>query len=85
MAVNQFPPQTFVVTDDGKKHKPRVLDPRVRLVNPDGTPYAPAATAAASLKDVQGDAVADATADTIVDQFNALLDSLRAAGIIATE
>ncbi|MEE1295700.1 MAG: hypothetical protein UHD09_02355 [Bifidobacterium sp.] len=78
MAVSNFPPQTFVVTDDGKKHKPRVLDPRVRLVNPDGTPYAPPAAAPAA-------AVADATADTLVTQFNALLASLRAAGIIATE
>ncbi|MCH4835308.1 hypothetical protein LF919_05265 [Bifidobacterium pseudolongum] len=74
MAVSDFPPQTFVVTSDGKKHKPGVLDPRVRLVNPDGTAYKPAATA--------GAAVADATDATLLTQFNALLASLRAAGVI---
>lgn len=36
---NHFPPQTFVVTTAGKKRKPSVLDPRIRLVNPDGTPW----------------------------------------------
>lgn len=82
MATSKFPPQTFVVTSDGKNHKPTVLDPRIRLVNPDGSPYAPNAEAVASVS-AQAEAVADATADTIVDQFNALLASLRAAGIIA--
>lgn len=72
---SDFPPQTFVVTSDGKKHKPGVLDPRVRLVNPDGTPYKPSSTA--------GAAVADATEATLLAQFNALLASLRAAGVIA--
>lgn len=76
---NHFPPQTFVVTTGGKKRKPSVLDPRIRLVNPDGTPYAPGGTAAPT----PGDAVADATADTLLTQFNALLASLRAAGVIA--
>lgn len=36
---NHFPPQTFVVTSAGKKRKPSVLDPRICLVNPDGTPW----------------------------------------------
>lgn len=75
MADNHFPPQTFVVTSDGKKRKPSVLDPRVRLVNPDGTAYKPSGSA--------GAAVADATTDTLLTQFNALLASLRAAGVIA--
>lgn len=75
MAVSDFPPQTFVVTSDGKKHKPGVLDPRVRLINPDGTAYKPTPTA--------GTAVADATTDTLLTQVNALLASLRAAGVIA--
>lgn len=76
---NHFPPQTFVVTSAGKKRKPSVLDPRIRLVNPDGTPYAPGGTAVPTA----GDAVADATAETLLTQFNALLASLRAAGVIA--
>lgn len=76
---NHFPPQTFVVTSSGKKRKPSVLDPRIRLVNPDGTPYAPGGTAVPT----PGDAVADATAETLLTQFNALLASLRAAGVIA--
>lgn len=76
---NHFPPQTFVVTTAGKKRKPSVLDPRIRLVNPDGTPYAPGGTAVPPA----GDAVADATAETLLTQFNALLASLRAAGVIA--
>lgn len=75
MAISDFPPQTFVVTSDGKKHKPGVLDPRVRLVNPDGTAYKPAATA--------GTAVDDATTETLLAQFNALLASLRTSGVIA--
>lgn len=33
----------------------------------------------------QGDAVANATEDTVVTQLNALLASLRAAGVIASE
>ena len=70
-----FPPQTFVVTSAGKKRKPSVLDPRIRLVNPDGTPYDPTPT--------PGDAVADANQGTLLTQFNALLASLRAAGVIA--
>ncbi len=77
MAVSDFPPQTFVVASDGKKHKPGVLDPRIRLVNPDGTAYKPSATATA------GAAVADATEATLLAQFNALLASLRTAGVIA--
>ena len=36
---NHFPPQTFVVTTGGKQRKPSVLDPRIRLVNADGTPW----------------------------------------------
>lgn len=36
---NHFPSQTFVVTSAGKKRKPSVLDPRIRLVKPDGTPW----------------------------------------------
>lgn len=36
---NHFPPQTFVVTSAGKKRKPSVLDPRICLVKPDGTPW----------------------------------------------
>lgn len=39
MADTHFPPQTFVVTSAGKKRKPSVLDPRIRLVKPDGTPW----------------------------------------------
>lgn len=39
MADPHFPPQTFVVTTGGKKRKPSVLDPRIRLVKPDGTPW----------------------------------------------
>lgn len=76
---NHFPPQTFVVTSAGKKRKPSVLDPRIRLVNPDGTPYAPGGTAVPT----PGTAVADATTETLLTQFNALLASLRAAGVIA--
>ena len=72
---NHFPPQTFVVTSAVKKRKPSVLDPRIRLVNPDGTPYDPTPT--------PGDAVADANQGTLLTQFNALLASLRAAGVIA--
>lgn len=75
MADNHFPPQTFVVISDGKKRKPSVLDPRVRFVNPDGTAYNPATKT--------GAAVADATAETLLKQLNALLASLRAAGVIA--
>lgn len=76
---NHFPPQTFVVTTAGKKRKPSVLDPRIRLVNTDGTPYAPDGTAVPT----PGTAVDDATTDTLLTQFNALLASLRAAGVIA--
>jgi hypothetical protein len=76
---NHFPPQTFVVTSAGKKRKPSVLDPRIRLVTPDGTPYAPGEASTPT----PGDAVADATTDTLLTQFNALLASLRAAGVIA--
>lgn len=72
---NHFPPQTFVVTSAGKKRKPSVLDPRIRLVNPDGTPYDTTPT--------PGDAVADANQGTLLTQFNALLASLRAAGVIS--
>lgn len=72
---NHFPPQTFVVTTAGKKRKPSVLDPRIRLVNPDGTPYDPTPT--------PGTAVEDAETGTLLTQFNALLASLRAAGVIA--
>lgn len=72
---NHFPPQTFVVTTGGKKRKPSVLDPRIRLVNPDGTPYAPTPT--------PGTAVEDANQGTLLTQFNALLASLRAAGVIS--
>lgn len=75
MADTHFPPQTFVVTTGGKKRKPSVLDPRIRLVNPDGTPYAPTPT--------PGTAVEDASQETLLTQFNALLASLRAAGVIA--
>lgn len=75
MADTHFPPQTFVVTSAGKKRKPSVLDPRIRLVNPDGTPYDPAPT--------PGAAVEDAGEGTLLTQFNALLASLRAAGVIA--
>lgn len=39
MADTHFPPQTFVVTTGGKKRKPSVLDPRICLVKPDGTPW----------------------------------------------
>ena len=74
MATNSFPPQTFVVQADGKKHKPKTLDPRVRLVNADGSPFTGAGQAAA---------VADATDETATAQLNALLAALRAAGIIA--
>lgn len=76
---NHFPPQTFVVTTAGKKRKPSVLDPRIRLVNPDGTPYAPGGTAVPT----PGAAVADASTETLLARFNALLASLRAAGVIA--
>lgn len=76
---NHFPPQTFVVTTGGRKRKPSVLDPRIRLVNPDGTPYAPGGTAVPA----PGTAVADADTGTLLTQFNALLASLRAAGVIA--
>lgn len=79
MADNHFPPQTFVVTPSGKKRNPTVLDPRVRLVNPDGTPFTPGEAAAPT----PGAAVADATDETLLAQFNALLSSLRAAGVIA--
>lgn len=72
---NHFPPQTFVVTTGGKKRKPSVLDPRIRLVKPDGTPYDPTHT--------PGTAVSDAETGTLLTQFNALLASLRAAGVIA--
>lgn len=72
---NHFPPQTFVVTSSGKKRKPSVLDPRIRLVKPDGTPYDPTHT--------PGTAVEDANQGTLLTQFNALLASLRAAGVIA--
>lgn len=75
MADTHFPPQTFVVTTGGKKRKPSVLDPRIRLVKPDGTPYDPTPT--------PGDAVADADQGTLLTQFNALLASLRDAGVIA--
>lgn len=139
---NHFPPQTFVVTTAGKKRKPSVLDPRIRLVNPDGTPWQgdptdvtvswddvtgrptmlpptdgsvttdkladnavtkaklgndvvipeaytlpPAGTAIGGVK--QGTAVQDTetsesvTAATVAASLNALLASLRAAGIIA--
>lgn len=76
---NHFPPQTFVVTTAGKKRKPSVLDPRIRLVNPDGTPYAPGGTAVPT----PGTAVDNADTGTLLTQFNALLASLRAAGVIA--
>ena len=79
MADTHFPPQTFVVTTGGKKRKPSVLDPRIRLVKPDGTPYAPDGTAVPT----PGAAVADAATETLLTQFNALLASLRAAGVIA--
>lgn len=39
MADTHFPPQTFVVATGGKERKPSVLDPRIRLVKPDGTPW----------------------------------------------
>lgn len=78
MADNHFTPQTFVVAPAGKKRKPSVLDPRIRLVNPDGTAYAPGGAAVAT----PGAAVADATEETLLTQFNALLASLRAAGVI---
>lgn len=139
---NHFPPQTFVVTTGGKKRKPSVLDPRIRLVNPDGTPWQgdppdvtvswdavtgkpttlpptdgsvttakladnavtkaklgsdviipeaytlpPAGTAIGGVK--KGTAVPDtetsdaATAATVAASLNALLASLRAAGVIA--
>lgn len=79
MADTHFPPQTFVVTTGGKKRKPSVLDPRIRLVKPDGTPYAPDGTAVPT----PGAAVSDADTGTLLTQFNALLASLRAAGVIA--
>jgi hypothetical protein len=75
MADTHFPPQTFVVTTGGKQRKPSVLDPRIRLVKPDGTPYDHTHT--------PGAAVSDAETGTLLTQFNALLASLRAAGVIA--
>lgn len=138
---NHFPPQTFVVATGGKKRKPSVLDPRIRLVNPDGTTWQgdptdvtvswddvagkptmlpptdgsvttakladnavtkaklgsdvvipaaytlpPAGTAIGGVK--KGTAVpdtetSDATAATVAASLNALLASLRAAGVIA--
>ena len=79
MADTHFPPQTFVVTTGGKKRKPSVLDPRIRLVKPDGTPYAPGEASTPT----PGAAVSDADTGTLLTQFNALLASLRAAGVIA--
>ena len=76
---NHFPPQTFVVTTGGKKRKPSVLDPRIRLVKPDGTPYDPGEASTHT----PGAAVDDAETGTLLTQFNALLASLRAAGVIA--
>lgn len=76
---NHFPPQTFVVTTGGKKRKPSVLDPRIRLVKPDGTPYDPGEASTPT----PGAAVSDAETGTLLTQFNALLASLRAAGVIA--
>lgn len=139
---NHFPPQTFVVTTAGKKRKPSVLDPRICLVKPDGTPWQgdptdvtvswddvagrptmlpptdgsvttdkladnavtkaklgsdvvipeaytlpPAGTAIGGVK--RGAAVQDietsesVTAATVAESLNALLASLRAAGVIA--
>lgn len=142
MADTHFPPQTFVVTTGGKKRKPSVLDPRICLVKPDGTPWQgdpqdvtvswddvagkptmlpptdgsvttdkladnavtkaklgsdvvipaaytlpPAGTAIGGVK--EGTAVPDTetgdsvTAATVAASLNALLASLRAAGVIA--
>lgn len=77
---NYFPPQTFVVTTGGKKRKPSVLDPRIRLVNPDGTAIGGVKKGTAVPDTETGDAV---TAATVAAGLNALLASLRAAGVIA--
>lgn len=84
MADTHFPPQTFVVTTGGKKRKPSVLDPRICLVKPDGTPWQgdpQDVKKGTAVPDTEtGDAV---TAATVAASLNALLASLRAAGVIA--
>jgi hypothetical protein len=89
-----FPIQTLIVQKaNSKKHKVTSMDAPVQLVNPDGTAFSGGSAAAPDLSgyakktDIptvpKGAAVAYAADAPTKDEFNALLKSLRDAGIIA--
>lgn len=75
-----FPIQTLVVNKADKKHTIGPLDAQVRLVNPDGTPFATGSAdtvsdklTAGGVEAVTGDTIAD-----VKDMLNKLITALSA-------
>ena len=72
-----FPIQNLIVQKRAKNHKAGPLDAPVALYNTDGTPFTATPASGAAVADAAGDAPTKA-------EFDALLKSLRDAGIIAS-
>jgi hypothetical protein len=72
-----FPIQNLIVHQRAKNHKAGPLDASVALYNADGTPFTATPASGAAVADAAGDAPTKA-------EFDALLKSLRDAGIIAS-
>jgi hypothetical protein len=72
-----FPVQNLIVQKRTKNHKAGPIDAPVALYNADGTPFAPLAPKGAAVPDAAGEAPTKT-------EFDALLKSLRDAGLIAS-
>ena len=86
-----FPIHTLVVNKADKKHTIGPLDAQVRLVNPDGTPFAAGAVSEPTTSQRGGvlkqsaEADLNSTADNaaIIAKINGLMAKLKAAGVLA--
>lgn len=77
-----IPIQTLVVNKpSGKKHRIGPLDGQIRLVDPDGTAFT-AGTPVMPTQEPEETLAAGADLETVTAKVNAILDKLKAAGIL---